>query len=86
MSIEKNKQSVVLACNESSNAFCQRLKNFFKEESGVTMIEYALLAGLIAIAAFFAIYNVGQNVNHIFTSVANDLNFADSIVNTYAFY
>ena len=47
-----------------------------KGEEGVTMIEYALLAALIAVAAIGAITAVGTAVNSKFTDVKNSLNGA----------
>jgi Flp pilus assembly pilin Flp len=35
-----------------------RIKNFLKDESGMETLEYALIAGLIAIVAIF-VYNSG---------------------------
>lgn len=44
-----------------------------KNQRGVTMIEYALLAVLIAIAAIVAIRYVGSDVNNAFMKVHNNL-------------
>ena len=45
-----------------------------KEESGVTMIEYALLAALIAIAAIATVTALGTAVNKEFHNIANTIN------------
>lgn len=42
-----------------------------KTQSGVTMIEYALIAALIAIAAIAALKLIGTDISTIFTSVEN---------------
>ena len=44
-----------------------------KNRKGVTMIEYALIAALISIAAVATITVVGQRVNTAFTNVKNNL-------------
>jgi len=50
------------------------LKNLIKNESGATAIEYALIAGLIAIVAILAMGNVGNNLTQTFNNVAANLN------------
>jgi len=47
--------------------------NLLKDESGVTAIEYALIAALIAVAAIAAMQLVGTGLINTFTSVANKL-------------
>ena len=36
----------------------QKIKNFFKDESGMETLEYAMIAGLIAVVAIF-VYSSG---------------------------
>jgi pilus assembly protein Flp/PilA len=45
----------------------------FKDRSGVTAIEYGLIASLIAIAIIVAIKLVGTNLNDTFNTVASNL-------------
>ena len=40
-------------------------------ERGVTMVEYGILVGLIAVAAIFAIVTLGDNILAAFTGVNN---------------
>ena len=47
--------------------------NLIKNESGVTAIEYALIAALIAVAAITAFTLVGTNLSNTFTAIANKL-------------
>jgi pilus assembly protein Flp/PilA len=47
------------------------LKNFFFDESGATMVEYAILVALISVAAIAIIFLVGQEINTAFTRVLN---------------
>lgn len=49
------------------------LKSFFKDESGATMVEYALLVALISVAAGAIILAVGSEVKDAFQSVENCL-------------
>jgi pilus assembly protein Flp/PilA len=54
-------------------AFNKHMRALRKDESGASMIEYALLAGLISIAAIVAITAVGGKVNDVFGSVKNSM-------------
>jgi pilus assembly protein Flp/PilA len=47
--------------------------NLIKNDSGVTAIEYALIAALIAVAAIAAFTLVGTNLSNTFTTIANKL-------------
>jgi pilus assembly protein Flp/PilA len=47
--------------------------NLIKDESGVTAIEYALIAALIAVAAIAAFTLVGTNLSNTFSYVASQL-------------
>jgi pilus assembly protein Flp/PilA len=49
------------------------LRNLVKDESGVTAIEYALIAALIAVAAIAAFTLVGTNLSTTFSTVAAKL-------------
>jgi pilus assembly protein Flp/PilA len=46
---------------------------FVRQEEGQNLVEYALLAGLVAIVAIAVLGEVGTNVNTIFTSVRDAL-------------
>jgi pilus assembly protein Flp/PilA len=50
-----------------------RVQNFLSDESGVTAIEYALIASLIAVFIIGAITTVGQNVSNVFTEIGSTL-------------
>ena len=49
------------------------LTNLLKDESGVTAIEYALIAALIAVAAIAAFTLVGTNLSTTFSTIAAKL-------------
>jgi len=48
-------------------------KRLFKEEEGATVIEYGLVAVLIAIVAIFVLKEIGLNVNALYQIVADAL-------------
>lgn len=51
----------------------QFVKNFAREEDGVTAIEYGLIAALIAVVIIGAVTNVGDNLSDVFQGVADAL-------------
>ena len=52
------------------------LKRFWRDESGVTAIEYGLNAGLLAVVIIVAVTAAGGNLNAIFSLVCSKLNGA----------
>ena len=46
------------------------IKQFSRDEEGVTAIEYGLIAALIAVAIIVAVRLIGTNLNATFASVA----------------
>jgi pilus assembly protein Flp/PilA len=56
----------------------ERIKRFFKEEEGVTAIEYALIAAGIALAVVVIVFTVGQQISSTFQKVADCLPGAGS--------
>ncbi len=51
----------------------QFIKNFAREEDGVTAIEYGLIAALIAVVIIGAVTLVGTNLRGVFTTIAGSL-------------
>jgi pilus assembly protein Flp/PilA len=49
--------------------FCR----FVRDDHGQDLIEYAILAGFIALVAIVAITSVGSSVNTVFTNIENKL-------------
>ena len=49
---------------------------FLKEESGVTAIEYGLIAGLVSVLIIGALQILGPNLVAVFMSIANALGAA----------
>jgi pilus assembly protein Flp/PilA len=54
------------------------LKRFAKDKSGATMIEYGLLAALVAIAAITALNFLGTEVEDTFNQIGSELESAQS--------
>ena len=51
----------------------EKIMRFFKEEEGVTAIEYALIAAGIAVAIAIVVFLVGTQVWTVFESVRTHL-------------
>jgi pilus assembly protein Flp/PilA len=49
------------------------IQRFIRDEEGVTAIEYALIASLIAVVIIAAVSAVGVDVNATFQYIANTL-------------
>lgn len=52
------------------------LRNLKHDDRGVTMIEYALIAGLVSVVAIALLTGMGQSVLNIFTTINNALSTA----------
>jgi pilus assembly protein Flp/PilA len=46
---------------------------FIREDEGQNLVEYALLAGLVAVVAITAMTSVGTNVNRIYNAIVTKL-------------
>jgi pilus assembly protein Flp/PilA len=51
----------------------KQLENFIRNQDGVTAIEYALIASLIAMFIIAAVQVIGTKVSAVFTEVGNSL-------------
>lgn len=49
------------------------IKQFARDEEGVTAIEYGLIAALIAVAIITIVGTVGDNLVLVFTEIATEL-------------
>ena len=49
------------------------IRNFFSDDEGQDLIEYALLAGLISLVAVAMILNVGTSVNGVWTGLDSSM-------------
>ena len=50
-----------------------KLKAFIADESGVTAIEYGLIAALVAVAAITAFTQLGSKLSSVFTGISNKM-------------
>lgn len=50
------------------------LKRFVKEESGATMVEYAILVALVSVAAIAVILLIGPEITDAFQTVVDAFN------------
>lgn len=58
----------------------QFIKNFIQEEDGVTAIEYALIAALIAGVITVAVTTLGGSIKGLFTTVNGSITTANGKV------
>ena len=54
----------------------QALRNLLREESGQDLIEYALVAAVIGLAAVAAMSSLANNVSNAFSAVGSKLSSA----------
>lgn len=54
------------------------MRAFLRDDSGVTAIEYGLIAALIAVVIIGALSLVGKDLSNVFSSVQSGLNSANS--------
>ena len=50
------------------------MRNFIKNRRGVTMVEYALIAALVAIAAVTIVSTLGTSISKEFSKVNQEMN------------
>ncbi len=53
-----------------------QFRTFLHDESGATMIEYGLIAALVAVAAIVALESLGTSISGIFTAVGTKIDSA----------
>jgi pilus assembly protein Flp/PilA len=58
-------------------ALVNGIKRFVAEEDGVTMVEYGLIAALIAVVCIAAVTVVGTQLRTTFTAIGNALTTAN---------
>jgi pilus assembly protein Flp/PilA len=55
------------------------ITRFIKQDEGADLIEYALLAGLISLAAVATLTSIGGDINAIFTKISAKLTAANAV-------
>ncbi len=63
-----------LPINPQSEDQMIKFKDFLRDQSGATAIEYGLIAAGIAVAIIAVVQGLGSKLNSTFTSVQNALN------------
>ncbi len=56
----------------------EKIRNFFKDESGASAVEYGLLVALIAVTIIGAVTALGQTLSAKFTAVSDSVTAAGS--------
>lgn len=56
----------------------KKMQQFLRDEEGVTAIEYALIAALIAVVIIAAVTLVGEEVSQTFTTIGTTLQNTNS--------
>jgi pilus assembly protein Flp/PilA len=51
----------------------ERIKRFFRDEEGATMVEYGLMLALIAVVCIAAVTVVGTKASGMFSTIASSL-------------
>lgn len=54
------------------------IKNFAKDESGATAIEYGLIAALVSVAGIAALQGLGSSLQSVFNTVSSSVDNAVS--------
>lgn len=54
----------------------EKIRNFFKDESGASAVEYGLLVALIAVVIIAAVTTLGQNIKGAFDAAATGVGAA----------
>lgn len=54
------------------------MKHLLRNETGASMLEYALIAALVAVVAITTVTMMGQEVSKTFNTVANGLKTANN--------
>lgn len=54
----------------------QALRNFLRDESGQDLIEYALVAAILALAAVAGMSTLASNISNAFSAVGSKLSSA----------
>lgn len=56
----------------------KKFMSFLKDEDGQGMVEYAIIIGLIAVAAIITLIAMRNSISNLFGKASNGLNQADA--------
>jgi pilus assembly protein Flp/PilA len=51
----------------------ERIKRFFRDEEGATMVEYAIMVFLIAVVCFAIVGTLGTSISTMFGNIATKI-------------
>jgi pilus assembly protein Flp/PilA len=54
---------------EKMNRFSMLVRRFVKDDEAATMVEYALMLGLIAVVCIVAVTTIGTQANNVFGAI-----------------
>lgn len=64
---------IYIAASNLQASVTERLRSFGQNRSGVTAIEYGLIAGAIAVAIIGTVIALGGNIKNLFAATGNAL-------------
>ena len=66
-------ERLIIEENITMKNFTRVASGLLRDESGQGLIEYALIAGLIGLAAVVAMTTLGNNIQNMFSSISSTL-------------
>ena len=51
----------------------QKIMNFIKDEDGIELVEYAIMAGMLILIAIAMILTIGGQINEVFEELSTQL-------------
>jgi pilus assembly protein Flp/PilA len=66
-------ERLIIEENITMKNFTRVASGLLRDESGQGLIEYALIAGLIGLAAVVAMTTLGNNIKNMFSSISSTL-------------
>jgi pilus assembly protein Flp/PilA len=66
-------ERLIIEENITMKNFTHVASGLLRDESGQGLIEYALIAGLIGLAAVVAMTTLGNNIKNMFSSISSTL-------------
>jgi pilus assembly protein Flp/PilA len=73
MKLSQNFISRSLSQNSMEGSKMETIKNFIKDESGASAVEYGLLVALIAVVLIAAVSALGTSISQVFSRVSTTM-------------